>query len=489
MAVKLDILINYLFDNTKLKKGIADLNKQMISAWSPYTRQNILNMGQRGNLREYLDRLRISAKQFNDILANTKSQITALNKYGHFQPLLESMGITSRKNLNKQDVDRLANQLASQQVTELQAVEENKQTKFEQNIDSFMAKEKELFEADLRAKKEKDKIEKRLAEIKDKEDMASINEKSKLDAKLEAIKEKQQAEYWNTKIKWEKREAQKQARADEKRKKDMFNLMLGRWGKFGLWGIAVAKAIQYASKGLSYAYSTSMEGLDWQRTISGGASGGEWFGKGLAGYQRAGIGKANYQNFKRGIQSYLGQVKLGTGNAAPLMWLGLNALSDPDEIERQMERALRRAPKDESLAMAGMMGLDYNMWEAIYSGRIDRERSAYSKEAMKAWADLANSLNDLMTNLNTFFFNNLAPLANLASKFLDKILNKGSSWSTASSSTGFLSSIYTGGINLGNLGYALGQFVRFGAVEIIVKNENGEVVDRKFSEAGMEYKF
>lgn len=279
----------------------------------------------------------------------------------------------------------------------------------------------------------------------------------------------------------EKRKIEEDKKKDDELRKKQWMLMLGRWGKLGVWGLVAQQAIKYVSRAVGYAYSTSMEGLDWERTIRGGAAGGSWFGQGLAAYQRAGIGKANYQNFKRGIQSYLGAVKLGTGNAAPLMWLGLNALDNPDEIERQMERALRRAPKDESLAMAGMLGLDYNMWEAIYSGRINRERSAYSEEAMKSWARLADSLNVLVTNLNTFFFNNLAPIADFVSRFLDNTVNKQTDWERAGN-------LLQWWINpIGAMGRNLGQMVRFGAVEVIFKNENGDVVDRKFSEAGMEY--
>lgn len=415
MAVKLDVLINYLFDNTKLKKGISDLNKQMISAWSPYTRRQILNMGQRGNLREYLDRMKISAKQFNDILANTKSQINVLNTKGYFQPFLESMGILNRKNLKKKEVSWLAKQLSFEQVEELY-----KEKKLEKQNQINLAK--------------------------------NIEQQRKLDIKRNIQHSKALEE---------------NKKRDEALRKKQWMLILGKWGKFGVWGIAAQQAIKYISKAVGFAYSTSMQGLDWQRTISGGASGGSWFGQGLASYQRAGIGANQYQGFKRGIQGYLGQVKLGMGNAAPLMYLGLSALGNPDELERELERSLRRLPKDVSLALAGQMGLDYNMWEAIYSGRLDREKSAYSEEAIQKWSMVADKLNDLLTTLKVFGFNKLADVAYNVTHpsevigqmgFFDKMLMK----------LGMANPLIFGSTAL----------LRFGTLNIVVKNEKGEVIGK-----------
>ena len=269
---------------------------------------------------------------------------------------------------------------------------------------------------------------------------------------------------------------------DELRKK-RWMLLLGKWGRFGVGGLIVGQALKYISRAIGYAYATSMQGLDWQRTISGGASGGSWFGQGLASYQRAGIGANQYQSFKRGVQGYLGSVKLGMGNAAPLMYLGLSALGDPDELERQLERSLRRLPKDVSLALAGQMGLDYNMWEAIYSGRLDREKSAYSKEAIKEWSDLARSLNELVTNIRTFFFNTLAPIAEGTSKFIN-FINRGSSLETTMASTNLATTSFLP--TPAGLGGLMAQLVKFGAVEITVKNEQGEVIDRQETDAIME---
>lgn len=260
------------------------------------------------------------------------------------------------------------------------------------------------------------------------------------------------------------KDAKARQREQNKQQKDFWNKMFLRWGKLGVWGLITQQAIKYISKAVGFAYSTSMQGLDWQRTISGGASGGSWFGQGLAAYQRAGIGANQYQGFKRGVQGYLGQVKLGMGNAAPLMYLGLSALGNPDELERELERGLRKLPKDVSLALAGQMGLDYNMWEAIYSGRLDRQRSAYSEEAIQQWSELAKGLNELITNINTFFFNYLAPIASSIGEFLQRL---------SEGKTGIGQSLDIGSGYVSRL-----VKVALSPIEVIFKNEKGEVIGK-----------
>lgn len=457
MAVKLDVLINYVFDNNKLKRNISNINNMMTKGTiSPRSGGGAsfdplrAMLGQGKELVKFVDNWKSHS---SDVLKNTIASINKLNVGGFFKEYIdpESNKSGRRINLNKDEVKKLA-----EGVTKKQLEAEFQMMQDERKAENIAWKENERF----------DKIKK-------------IQERRNQEAEARKIMGE---EKWNKKMNiLHSKALEENKKRDEALRKKQWMLMLGKWGKFGVWGIVAQQALKYISKGVNYAYQTSMEGLDWERTISGGAAGGTWFGQGLAAYQRAGIGKANYQNFKRGIQSYLGAVKLGTGNAAPLMWLGLNALDNPDEIERQMERALRKAPKDESLAMAGMLGLDYNMWNAIYSGRINRERSAYSEEAMKSWARLADSLNVLITNLNTFFFNNLAPIADFVSRFLDKTVNRQTDWERAGN-------LLQWWINpVGAMARNLGQMVRFGAVEVIFKNENGDVVDRKFSEAGMEY--
>lgn len=247
------------------------------------------------------------------------------------------------------------------------------------------------------------------------------------------------------------------------------NILKGKWA--AVLGSTIAGAAVYAGyriirAGLRYAYQTSQQGLDWQRTISGGASGSSWFGKDIAGYQRAGIDASSVQGFKRGLQGYLGSVKLGMGNAAPLMYLGLSALGDPDQLEKQIEQRLRSIKdKSVSLALAQQMGMDYAMWEAIYTGKVDKTRAkeGYSKEAIEKWAAVADKFNDLITDFKVLFFNKGANIA------------YGIANPTTRSSllTNLLSSVGYGGLS--PVG-AISSLVKFGTLEIIVKNEQGEVI-------------
>lgn len=476
-GVKLDVSVNWISNIQDLQKEVRNINTRLFRITRSFSKDYASSP-----LLERIHKETLAMKQYDNIFNKVYADLDKLNKKGELSQYLGTMftGRWNQKKLNPKQLEQLAYVKTEEEIERISKqqehddemakriaqnenkakiqIEKDKESKFQERLRLFMQGSKERFNEDLRAKKQE--------RINQSKEAANIEQRRKLDIKRNIQHSKALEE---------------NKKRDEALRKKQWMLMLGKWGKFGVWGLVAQQAIKYVSRAVGYAYQTSMEGLDWERTIRGGAAGGSWFGQGLAAYQRAGIGKANYQNFKRGIQSYLGAVKLGTGNAAPLMWLGLNALDNPDEIERQMERALRRAPKDESLAMAGMLGLDYNMWEAIYSGRINRERSAYSEEAMKSWARLADSLNVLVTNLNTFFFNNLAPIADFVSRFLDNTVNKQTDWERAGN-------LLQWWINpIGAMGRNLGQMVRFGAVEVIFKNENGDVVDRKFSEAGMEY--
>lgn len=476
-GVKLDVSVNWISNIQDLQKEVRNINTRLFRVTRSFSKDYASSP-----LLERIHKETLAMKQYDNIFNKVYADLDKLNKKGELSQYLGTMftGRWNQKKLNPEQLKQLAYVKTEEEIERVSKqqehdeemakraaqnehkaklqIEKDKESKFQERLRLFMQGSKERFNEDLRAKKQE--------RINQGKEAANIEQRRKFDIKRNIQHSKALEE---------------NKKRDEALRKKQWMLMLGKWGKFGVWGLVAQQAIKYVSRAIGYAYSTSMEGLDWERTIRGGAAGGSWFGQGLAAYQRAGIGKANYQNFKRGIQSYLGAVKLGTGNAAPLMWLGLNALDNPDEIERQMERALRRAPKDESLAMAGMLGLDYNMWDAIYSGRIDRERSAYSEEAMKSWARLADSLNVLITNLNTFFFNNLAPIADFVSRFLDNTVNKQTDWERAGN-------LLQWGINpIGAMARNLGQVVKFGAVEVIFKNENGDVVDRKFSEAGMEY--
>lgn len=476
-GVKLDVSVNWISNIQDLQKEVRNINTRLFRVTRSFSKDYASSP-----LLERIHKETLAMKQYDNIFNKVYADLDKLNKKGELSQYLGTMftGRWNQKKLNPEQLKQLAYVKTEEEIERVSKqqehdeemakraaqnehkaklqIEKDKESKFQERLRLFMQGSKERFNEDLRAKKQE--------RINQSKEALNIEQRRKLDIKRNIQHSKALEE---------------NKKRDEALRKKQWMLMLGKWGKFGVWGLVAQQAIKYVSRAIGYAYSTSMEGLDWERTIRGGAAGGSWFGQGLAAYQRAGIGKANYQNFKRGIQSYLGAVKLGTGNAAPLMWLGLNALDNPDEIERQMERALRRAPKDESLAMAGMLGLDYNMWEAIYSGRINRERSAYSEDAIKSWARLADSLNVLVTNLNTFFFNNLAPIADFVSRFLDNTVNKQTDWERAGN-------LLQWGINpIGAMARNLGQVVKFGAVEVIFKNENGDVIDRKFSEAGMEY--
>ena len=454
MAVKLDILFNYIFDNSKLKKQITDLNKTMVSAWSPYTRQNILNMGQRGNLNEYFKRFNISARQFNDILKNNMDRIRALNTKGFFSDYLKSLYggelpkykmfggkstntvLKDRKNLNEQEIQGLAYQKTFEQI---QAMDKEKRDEIK--AESVAWKENEKFDQKIR-----------------------IQEKRNQEAQARKIMGE---EKWNKKmnILHSKALEENKKRDDLLRKKQLM-LMLGKWGKFGVYGIFAQQAIKYLSKAFGLMSSTAQQGLSWQRTISGGASGGSWFGQDLAAYQRAGIDANKVQNFKRGLQGYIGSVKLGMGNAAPLMYLGLSALGDPDQLEQEMEKSLRRLPKDVSYALASQMGLDYDMWEAIYTGKIDkaREKPGYDKDAIEKWSEVANKLNDLLTSIKTYGFNRFANLAY-------NVTHPGAALGQMTLAQGL--SMIPGLLNPATL---VPTLFKFADINVVIRNDKGDVV-------------
>lgn len=444
MAVKLDILLNYIFDNAKLKQSIAKLNKDMTSAWSPYTKENILNMGQRGNLSEYLKRVNITSRQYNDILKNTISTINRLNTKGYFSDYLKSLYggelpkyelfggknakkgsrklpkeerlLAERKNLKPDEVLDLAEKMVAGQIVEMQQSEKR--------------------------------------ERKNQEETAkNIQQQRKLDLKRNIQHSKALEE---------------NKKRDEALRKKQLMFFLGKWGKFGVYGLFAQQAIKYLSKAFGYMYSTSQQGLAWQRTISGGASGGSWFGQDLAAYQRAGIDTNKVQNFKRGLQGYIGSVKLGMGNAAPLMYLGLSALGDPDQLEQEMEKSLRRLPKDVSYALASQMGLDYDMWEAIYTGKIDekRKKPGYDEDAIKKWSEVADKLNDLLTSIKTYGFNRFANLAY-------NVTHPGAALSQMTLTQGI--GMLAGMLNPATL---VPTLFKFADINVVIRNDRGDVVGR-----------
>lgn len=451
MAVKLDVLINYIFDNNKLKRNISNINNMMTKGTiSPRSGGGAsfdplrAMLGQGKELVKFVDNWK---QHSSDVLKNTIASINKLNVGGFFKEYIdpESNKSGRRINLNKDEVKKLA-----EKMTDRQLKEEMRMMQHERYAEQVAWEENRKFD-------EKKKIQ----------------ERRNQEAEARKIMGE---EKWNKKMNiLHSRALEENKKRDEALRKKQWMLMLGKWGKFGVWGLIAQQAIKYISKAVGYAYSTSMQGLDWQRTIRGGASGGSWLGQGLAGYERAGIGANQYQGFKRGLQGYLGSVKLGMGNAAPLMYLGLSALGDPDELERQLEQSLRRLPKDVSLALAGQMGLDYNMWDAIYSGRIDREKSAYSEEAIQKWSEVADRLNDLLTTLKVFGFNKIADVAYNVTHpteafsqmgFFDKMLMR----------LGMANPVMFGSTAL----------LRFGTVDVVVRNEKGEVIAQGTSQPEIE---
>lgn len=436
MAVKLDVLVNYIINNSKLKAEMAKFTKNMAKTMDstlhniPLTKQinaeneaakkrsaiyeNILSTLEKANRQRKLAYMlehnlyglspegkrtktltpaqlaRVAEAKTNEQIANLGKYETAKSKaleqalYGTSEDYEEKKREAKRseKEISK-DIDRTLKEYDNLSKNTQETAEKN----FGLRMKHFLEQSKEYFDIDLKKKKEKDYYMKWAS--------ASEEEQDALDEDIKWLKEGNKTSKDTNKL--------------------LKNILKGKWGAFlgsTIAGAALYGAYRLIRKGAGYAYTTSQEALDWQRTISGGASGGDWFGQGLAAYQRAGIGAGQYQGFKRGLQSYLGQVKLGMGNAAPLMYLGLNALDNPDMLEKQLSKALRRLPKDVSVALAGQMGLDYAMWEAIYSGRLDREKSYYSEEAIRKWSEVADNINDMITKIKVFFFNNLAdPIA------------------------------------------------------------------------------
>ena len=449
-SVDLDIILKYVSDKPSVKKAIDEIKTTYTKS---FEKQGFYNDPIKRKMMAEKEAIKDMSSKIKDIVHSYEK----LNRQGQLSHLFD-IGKFTRK---RKDQIRLNREQFEAFITE--------------KIPEELKEEEKKKRAETRANKKKAKEEKKALDDNNKKERQNQEELAKNIAFERKLNIKRNIQHSKALDDNKKKE-------DELRKK-RWMLLLGKWGRFGVGGLIVGQALKYISRAIGYAYATSMQGLDWQRTISGGASGGSWFGQGLAAYQRAGIGANQYQGFKRGIQGYLGSVKLGMGNAAPLMYLGLNALGNPDELERQLEKSLRRLPKDVSLALAGQMGLDYNMWEAIYSGRLDRERSSYSKEAIKEWSDLARSLNDLVTSIRTFFFNNLAPIAEGTSKFIN-FINRGSSLETTMASANLATtSFFPTPAGLGGL---MAQLVKFGAVEVIVKNQNGEVIDRQETDAIME---
>lgn len=438
-SVNLDIIFKYISDKSSVKKAIDEIKTTYTKS---FEKQEFYNDPIKRKMMAEKEAIKDISSKIKDIVHSYEK----LNRQGHLSHLFDIGKFTRKRKdqirLNKEQFEAFMLERIPEELKE-----EEKKKKGE-------------------AKKQKEEDTKNIEKTKKKTWQEIFMGSVKGLTSRNPIFDQMKKFYIQ-----QDKDAKARQREQNKQQKEFWNKMFLRWGKLGVWGLITQQAIKYISKAVGFAYSTSMQGLDWQRTISGGASGGSWFGKDIAAYQRAGIGANQLQGFKRGVQGYLGSVKLGMGNAAPLMYLGLSALGNPDELEKELERGLRRLPKDVSLALAGQMGLDYNMWEAIYSGRLDRERSAYSEEAIQQWSELAKGLNELITNINTFFFNYLAPIASSIGEFLQRL---------SEGKTGIGQSLDIGSGYVSRL-----VKVALYPIEVIVKNEKGEVLGK--SEAQPDY--
>lgn len=487
-GLKLDVKFNWLVDKTSLAQKVKDSLKGV--------RQNYANVGRAFN-KDYFGlptgrRINEDIKslsKYGDVFVSTFNKIKRMNQKGELSYLIGTMFDREGKQttrLNPSQMLRYAITQTENKIRQMQSLDEDfskyavespeekskadyerlkesektentKQKKFEENMRRFLSGSKERFYDDLREKK---KLQKKEEEF--------------LKYQYESEEEKSKADYEH--YKEQEKKLKEDKKKEDKFRKDALNAFFMRWGKLGVAGLIAGQVIRVATKIARLVYQTSMQGLDWRRTISGGASGGNWFGQDIAAYQRAGIGANQIQGFKRGIQSYLGQVKLGMGNAAPLMMLGLSALDNPDVMEKQIERSLRRFPKDVSLALAQQMGLDYNMWEAIYNGRLDRTKSAYSEDAMQKWAAVADTLNDLLTSLKVFGFDKFANITYgvfhpkdvwQSANFIDKLLMS----NPATFATGFSHAAQnvTINVNTNGSGYQQGEEIGRGCRDAIMQ--------------------
>lgn len=446
MAVKLDVKFNWLIDKYSLQTQIDDAIKSSGKRFGNVGR----NFFKDYPFKDLGNRVRQDISSINklgEVFERTFTRLKAMNEKGELAGYIGTKFKKTgrqRKKLYGYQLFQLAEEQTRDELLQEKLLKDAETKGWLDNakFDDTLYK-KQLTEAQERWKnrvvpygkgiskqisnitdkyKKSDAITDKLGSLLEKSIISSshqnskkLDEETKQKAKLDAEEAKREYDRISEQSKEDAKlynEQQKKLREDKKKeekfRKDALNAFFMRWGKLGIAGLVAGQVIRIASKIAHLIYNTSMQGLDWRRTISGGASGGSWFGQDIAAYQRAGLGANQIQGFKRGLQSYLGSVKLGMGNAAPLMMLGLNALDNPDAMEKQIERSLRRFPKDVSLALAQQMGLDYGMWEAIYNGRLDRSKSAYSEEGMQKWAYVADKLNDLLTSLKVFGFEKAA---------------------------------------------------------------------------------
>lgn len=324
----------------------------------------------------------------------------------------------------------------------------------------------------------KNKIWKQEKERLDKEKKAKIQEKRN---QQEQAKKFMSEEKWNLKMNRLQAKALKENKAfDDKKKKDalkaqmleekekernrrkLFNALFMKWGKLGIAGLIAGQAIKYIVRGATAINQVAQTSLGHQMTIEGGASGAGFFGQNLAAMQRAGISAKEYGSWKRGMMGKVGGIKLGMGNAAPFMALGVSVLDNLDNLELDIEKRLQRLPAETSWALGSQLGMSYELWERMYRGEIDRTKPGYDEDAMKAWAEAAKNINEILTDIKVFFYNTLGPLA--------KLLTSGEGLS-------YMTSSATGGLLPGMMGFGAGGAALRLAID--VRKDGSATVDTR----------
>ena len=220
MAVKLDVLINYIFDNNKLKRNISNINNMMTKGTiSPRSGGGASFDPLRAMLSQGKELVKFSdnwKKHSSDILKNTIASINKLNVGGFFKEYIdpESNKSGRRINLNKEEVKKLA-----EKMTDRQLKEELRMMQHEKYAEQVAWEENRKFDEKKRIQERRNQE----AEAKD------IQQRRKLDIKRNLQ---------------HSRALEENKKRDEALRKKQWMLMLGKWGRFGVWGLVAQQAIK-----------------------------------------------------------------------------------------------------------------------------------------------------------------------------------------------------------------------------------------------------
>ena len=298
--------------------------------------------------------------------------------------------------------------------------EEYKNLKTKKEKEEFLQERAKEFSADISQREKARTANQQKAKIlqrrQQEEKARELERERKRNLKMTLIQDralKENKAFDDKKRKMELRAQILEEREKEKNRKKLFNALFMKWGRLGIAGLIAGQAIKYIVRGATAINQVAQTSLGHQMTIEGGASGAGFFGKGLAAMQRAGISAKEYGSWKRGMMGKIGSIKLGMGNAAPFMALGVSTLDKLDDVELEIEKRLQRLPAETSWALGSQMGMSYELWERMYKGEIDRSKPGYDEDAMKAWAEAAKNINTVLTDIKVFFRNTLGPLARL----------------------------------------------------------------------------